>query len=178
MPTIDELIHLYKEPSKKFQKKTYRPWDIHSHYPEKEEEEKPQKNISPPPTTNPEEDIKKPRKVRTRNGIFKRQRPEPKRERVAGNKSYYFLCGPQKEILKYLLTRSRYVRKNISYTEKITQKEIGIFTNCDIKTVSVALNRLKSKGIVSTFYKKTGKGGFSKYQVHNFDYLAANLMKK
>ncbi len=27
MPSIDELIKKHKEPSKKFQKKSYRPWD-------------------------------------------------------------------------------------------------------------------------------------------------------
>lgn len=174
MPTIDELIHLYKEKPKKFQKKTYRPWDIQTHYPDKQEEEKKTQEETPAKESSKKNPKNNGGKRGYASGRIRKRRMQ-KGDRIVGDNGYYFLSGSQKDILVYLIQRAESIKDNICYTHKITQKEIAIFTDCDIKTVSVALNRLKSKGILSTYSKKTGKGGYAQYKINNIDYIKTRL---
>jgi predicted transcriptional regulator len=184
MPSIDDLIKKHKEPSKKFQKKSYRPWDVLEETSDEEsskpEELAPQEEVIPvvvdkkaqtPPLDLAPKVIVEKKEVKAEFNEKDTQEVSLEKEVLlitheTVRDNYHLLYGVQKNILHYLVSNREKISSEGSITKPITHRELSHYTRSKVTTISVSLQRLKEKGWIKTATKKTGRGGFGCYFIN------------
>lgn len=146
MPKIDTL-NLKKE-TKKFKKVAYRPWEM---------EEDLEKGIPPSPPVLVE-NFSPSDKLHTQNKV-------PLDNNSDAKKALRFIHGLQKDILVFLCQNVETIEKEEVYTSPLSIQSISEFINTSRASISCSLTRLKSKGLLSPYESKTGRGGFASYKI-------------
>lgn len=143
MPIITDEI-LSKARSKKFEKKSYRPWDSLS----SQDTSVSELLIDNLETINEEIEV---RNIPD-NVDFDMRRVDRG------------LCGLQRSCLINLLSKIDHkidFDDNFVFTELFSVSQISNELNVPVNSVKSALNRLKKIGLVKKYEHKTGRGGFS-----------------
>jgi hypothetical protein len=77
------------------------------------------------------------------------------------------LFGAQRSIFLYLIQNIEEYLDEYVITKCITTEDLNI--RCDLlpTTIKATLQKLKAKGLIDTFEKKTGRGGFARYRINS-----------
>ena len=145
MPTIDELK--LKNKSKKFEKVSYRPWEIdvetHKDIPENVPKEDNNTNKEINKLTDSSSNINN-NFVTTLRGLY----------------------GIQKNILYYLCNKISHEDTQFAYTFAFSIHDLVQYTRSTKNSIASSLLRLKQKNLISAHEKKTGRGGFASYKIN------------
>jgi len=155
MPLITN--HKDREVSKRFQKKSYRPWDDESLITNPQIITNNSANEDSPPNGNNINDIKNASSL-NKNDIFTDDLTE-----VDLKKELRDLFGAQKTIIQYLLQQIEEDNNEYLVTKAISMEEFKITCNLTPNTVKGMLQKLKTKKLLKTYENKPGRGGYARY---------------
>jgi hypothetical protein len=171
MPLISDLL-IKKEPTKRFKKTPYRPWDNEESTSLQEEIKDNKVDLLPSVDNAVETDIKK-----TNPSIDKNPSSIPSTKTLLSTtETYQFsdqnlekefrrLFGAQKTILQHLLTLVEERSDEYVITKSITMDEFALVSNLPANTIKAMLQKLKQKNLLLKYENKPGRGGYTRYRI-------------
>ncbi|OJX08959.1 MAG: hypothetical protein BGO76_06420 [Caedibacter sp. 38-128] len=145
MPTIDELK--LKSRSKKFEKVSYRPWEIDV------------ETSKTPTSIDHKEEQNSSKDTLNHTGL-------PSENNIDFTKTLRALYGLQKNILFYLCNKISHEDSQYAYTFAFSVHDLVEYTRSTKNSIASSLLRLKQKNLISAHENKPGRGGFASYRIN------------
>ena len=165
MPLISEL-HKTEQKSKLFQKKPYRPWDSEllttdNHVIIKDDDKEDLVSTNRTITTQLIQD-KTYNKRSDINGTSILSAVND--HSINLEKELRNLYGAQKIVIQYLLEQIEENNNEYLITKNISMNEFISTCNLPSNTIKGMLQKLKLKGLITTYENKPGRGGYARYK--------------
>jgi len=171
MPLIKDVLKEI-EHKKKFQKKSYRPWDDEISVPPSEEKRQESNGNTDGFSKSIETFASEKSATDSLTSLLPDMQKQEETIKLDMEKCLRELYGAQRIVFKFLVNLQVEEIGGIFITQPVATNEIALATKLPANTIKTVIGRLKNKSLIKTSEWKPGRGGYGRYgfdiDVYNF----------